>query len=164
MEFEQIKELIGVLNNSEKIWEFSLKKGQTEIKIKKISEVVEENTERTKTSAVVYVPEQKTESERQVVVEKKEEVQSNLNENLYQVTSPMVGTFYASPSPEVDNYVSVGSKVNKQSVVCIVEAMKLFNEIQAEVDGEIVEVLAENGQLVEFGQPLFSIRLNGGAK
>jgi acetyl-CoA carboxylase biotin carboxyl carrier protein len=70
----------------------------------------------------------------------------------------MVGTFYAAPSPDADAYVRAGSKVSKDSIVCIVEAMKLFNEIEAEVNGEIVEVLAKNGQLVEFGQPLFLVK------
>lgn len=78
--------------------------------------------------------------------------------NLHKITSPMVGTFYASPSPDADVYVKAGSKVSKDSIVCIVEAMKLFNEIEAEVNGEIVEVLAKNGQLVEYGQPLFLVK------
>lgn len=78
--------------------------------------------------------------------------------NFHKITSPMVGTFYASSSPEADPYVTVGSKVTESSVVCIVEAMKLFNEIEAEVKGEIVEVLVENGQLVEYGQPLFLVK------
>lgn len=78
--------------------------------------------------------------------------------NLHKITSPMVGTFYASPSPDADPYVKPGSKVSKDSIVCIVEAMKLFNEIEAEVNGEIVEVLVKNGQLVEYGQPLFLVK------
>lgn len=78
--------------------------------------------------------------------------------NLHKITSPMVGTFYASPSPDAEAYVKAGSKVTKDSIVCIVEAMKLFNEIEAEVNGEIVEVLVKNGQLVEYGQPLFLVK------
>ena len=78
--------------------------------------------------------------------------------NLQKITSPMVGTFYESPSPDKDIYVKVGSKVTEDSIVCIVEAMKLFNEIEAEVNGEIVEVLVKNGQLVEYGQPLFLVK------
>ncbi|MEH7178683.1 acetyl-CoA carboxylase biotin carboxyl carrier protein [Neobacillus vireti] len=78
--------------------------------------------------------------------------------NLHKITSPMVGTFYASPTPEDDVYVKTGSVVTKDSIVCIVEAMKLFNEIEAEVNGEIVEVLVKNGQLVEYGQPLFLVK------
>ena len=78
--------------------------------------------------------------------------------NLHKITSPIVGTFYRSPGPDKDPYVSEGSKVSPESVVCIVEAMKLMNEIQAETSGEIVEIYVENGQPVEFGQPLFGIR------
>jgi acetyl-CoA carboxylase biotin carboxyl carrier protein len=77
---------------------------------------------------------------------------------MYKITSPMVGTFYGSPSPDADAYVKQGSKVSKDSIVCIVEAMKLFNEIEAEVNGEIIEILAKNGQLVEYGQPLFLVK------
>lgn len=78
--------------------------------------------------------------------------------NLHKIISPMVGTFYASPTPDSDAYVKVGSRVSKDEIVCIVEAMKLFNEIEAEVNGEIVEVLAKDGQLVEYGQPLFLVK------
>lgn len=79
-------------------------------------------------------------------------------EELHQITSPIVGTFYSSPSPDKDAYVKEGSKVSADSVVCIVEAMKLMNEIQAEVSGEVVKIYVENGQPVEYGQPLFGIR------
>ena len=78
--------------------------------------------------------------------------------DLYKITSPIVGTFYRSPGPDKDAYVSEGSRVTPDSVVCIVEAMKLMNEIQAETSGEVVEIYVENGQPVEFGQPLFGIR------
>jgi acetyl-CoA carboxylase biotin carboxyl carrier protein len=78
--------------------------------------------------------------------------------NLHKITSPMVGTFYTSPSPTAPQFVQPGDKVNPKSVVCIVEAMKLMNEIEAEVKGEIVEILVENGQLVEYGQPLFLVK------
>ena len=74
------------------------------------------------------------------------------------VKSPMVGVFYASPSPEAEPYVKVGDSVKKGDVLCIVEAMKLMNEITAEQDGEIVEICAEDGALVEYGQPLFIMK------
>ena len=80
------------------------------------------------------------------------------NPLLHEITSPMVGTFYSASSPEVDAYVQSGDKVTGESIVCIVEAMKLFNEIEAEVSGEIVEILAKDGQLVEYGQPLFLVK------
>lgn len=77
--------------------------------------------------------------------------------NLKEVKSPMVGMFYQAPSPEADPYVRVGSKVKKGDVLCVIEAMKLLNEITADTDGEIVDVCVENGQLVEYGQVLFKI-------
>ncbi|MFC0297374.1 acetyl-CoA carboxylase biotin carboxyl carrier protein [Geobacillus jurassicus] len=86
------------------------------------------------------------------------EVKPDAEGNLHQITSPMVGTFYAAPAPDKPPYVKPGDKVKKDTVVCIIEAMKLFNEIEAEVDGEIVEVLVQNGQLVEYGQPLFLVK------
>ncbi|WP_409270604.1 acetyl-CoA carboxylase biotin carboxyl carrier protein [Neobacillus sp. SCS-31] len=82
-------------------------------------------------------------------------------ENLHKIVSPMVGTFYQSPSPDADPYVKPGTKVSPDSIVCIVEAMKLFNEIEAEVSGEIVEILVKDGQLVEYGQPLFLVKTAG---
>jgi len=75
------------------------------------------------------------------------------------IKSPMVGTFYRTPSPESPPFVDVNSKVSETSVVCIIEAMKIMNEIQAEVKGTIVEVLLESGQPVEYGQKLFKVRI-----
>jgi acetyl-CoA carboxylase biotin carboxyl carrier protein len=81
------------------------------------------------------------------------------NSSLHKIVSPMVGTFYQSPSEGEEPFVVVGNRVNKSSVVCILEAMKLFNEIEAEVNGEVVEIMVENGQLVDYGQPLFLIKI-----
>jgi acetyl-CoA carboxylase biotin carboxyl carrier protein len=77
---------------------------------------------------------------------------------LHKITSPIVGTFYRSPSPDKEPYVKEGSQVSPDTTVCIVEAMKLMNEIQAEVSGEVVKIYVENGQPVEYGQPLFGIK------
>ncbi|RXT13783.1 acetyl-CoA carboxylase biotin carboxyl carrier protein [Ammoniphilus sp. CFH 90114] len=81
-----------------------------------------------------------------------------VDEALKKIVSPMVGTFYTKPDPNSPSYVKVGDKVNPDSIVCIVEAMKLFNEIEAEVTGEIVKILVTDGQLVEYGQPLFLVK------
>ena len=75
-----------------------------------------------------------------------------------EISSPMVGTFYSSPSPEAPPFVSVGQQVSPDTTICIIEAMKVMNEIKAETSGVIVEVLAENGKPVQYGQPLFKIR------
>ena len=83
---------------------------------------------------------------------------ADTDEGLHKITSPIVGTFYRSPGPDKEAYVTEGSKVTPESVVCIVEAMKLMNEIHAEIAGEVVKIYVENGQPVEFGQPLFGIK------
>jgi acetyl-CoA carboxylase biotin carboxyl carrier protein len=75
-----------------------------------------------------------------------------------EVKSPMIGTFYRAPSPEAGSYVEIGTEINPESVVCIIEAMKVMNEIKAEVKGVITQVLVENAKPVEFGQPLFKVR------
>jgi len=75
-----------------------------------------------------------------------------------EIKSPMIGTFYRSPSPESANYIEIGSEVNPDSVVCIIEAMKVMNEIKAEMRGIITEILVDNAKPVEFGQPIFKVR------
>jgi acetyl-CoA carboxylase biotin carboxyl carrier protein len=83
---------------------------------------------------------------------------ASADEDLHIVTSPIVGTFYRAPSPTAEPFVRIGSHVDPDSVVCIIEAMKLMNEIQAETTGEIAKIYVENGQPVEFGQPLFGVK------
>ncbi len=78
--------------------------------------------------------------------------------NEIEIKSPMIGTFYRSPSPEAGSYVEIGTEVNADSVVCIIEAMKVMNEIKAEVKGVITQILVENAKPVEFGQPMFKVR------
>lgn len=80
------------------------------------------------------------------------------DQDLHIITSPIIGTFYRSPSPTAESFVRIGSQVETESVVCIIEAMKLMNEIQAETTGEVVKIYVENAQAVEFGQPLFGIK------
>jgi acetyl-CoA carboxylase biotin carboxyl carrier protein len=79
-------------------------------------------------------------------------------ESLHIIVSPIVGTFYRSPSPTAEPFIRLGSHVNSDTVVCIIEAMKLMNEIQAEASGEIAKIYVENGQPVEYGQPLFGVK------
>jgi acetyl-CoA carboxylase biotin carboxyl carrier protein len=80
-------------------------------------------------------------------------------EDVHVITSPIVGTFYRSPSPEADPFAEVGQSVAKGKILCIIESMKLMNEIESDVEGEIVAVYARNGQPVEYGEKLFGIRL-----
>jgi acetyl-CoA carboxylase biotin carboxyl carrier protein len=80
------------------------------------------------------------------------------DQDLHLIPSPIVGTFYRAPSPTAESFVRIGSHVEPDTVVCIIEAMKLMNEIQAETTGEVVKIYVENGQAVEYGQPLFGIK------
>ncbi len=86
-----------------------------------------------------------------------EEAPPSKEENLIEITSPMVGTFYRAPNPGADPYVSIGSEVSQDSVVCIIEAMKVMNEIKAEAAGVIVEILVQDTEPVEYGQVLFLV-------
>ncbi len=98
-------------------------------------------------------------------VEKKEEAapegaEAAVATNIKTVTSPMVGTFYSAPAPDSDSYVEVGSRVKKGQTLCIIEAMKLMNEVESEYDGVVSSILVENGQPVEYGEPLFYIKVS----
>jgi len=93
-----------------------------------------------------------------VVDASKENTKEIINDNLHVIKSPIVGTFYSSPSPDSDPFISLGSKIGENDTVCIIEAMKVMNEIKAEISGTIEEILVENGQVVEFGQVLFKVK------
>ncbi|MFN2745389.1 MULTISPECIES: acetyl-CoA carboxylase biotin carboxyl carrier protein [Bacillus] len=158
LKIDEIKELIKLIDESS-INEFTYENEGSKVELKKQSGVVQTIQQAPAVPVQAPVQEAAVQAKQAPVQEAPAQQEAaNANENLHKITSPMVGTFYASSSPEADPYVTVGSKVTESSVVCIVEAMKLFNEIEAEVKGEIVEVLVENGQLVEYGQPLFLVK------
>ncbi len=140
MEIDDLKELISLLQDTD-ITEIQLEKDGTKVKIRRQMLVSSIDMHSKKTPVTV---EKTTESD--------EEVQ-----RLITVTSPIVGTFYRSPSPEAPPFVEAGTRVKKGQVICIIEAMKLMNEIESEVEGVIVRALVENGQPVEYGEPLFLI-------
>lgn len=168
---QELREIIKLVDSSS-LDEFIYEVDGAKLKLKKNKGVVTEVIA-PQAPAVVQqaqapaAPQPKEEPKAEPKVEVKQEEKSsapaaksnNLDDpTLVKITSPMVGTFYRAPSPDSPPYVQVGDKVEPDTVVCIVEAMKLFNEIEAEVKGEIVEVLVENEQLVEFGQPLFLVK------
>lgn len=156
---QEVRELIKLIDNSN-IDEFEYANEGTTIKMKKQGNatVVYETAPAPKQEAPAAAPAPVAPAPAAAAVQQEAAPQPAETANLHKITSPMVGTFYASPSPEAPAYVSVGDRVNNDTVVCIVEAMKLFNEIEAEVSGEIVEVLVKSGQLVEYGQPLFLVK------
>ncbi len=162
---QELREIIKLVDNSS-IDEFVYENDGAKLKLKKNNGVITEVVVPTKETAAVA--QQPAPVAAPVVAEtpKVEEAKSeektapvNVNDSsLHKITSPMVGTFYQAPSPDSPVYVKVGDRVGEDSIVCIVEAMKLFNEIEAEIKGEIVEILVKDGQLVEYGQPLFLVK------
>lgn len=170
MEFGKIKELIKLVDSSSLAF-FELQNGNDHIKMDKslVRGVSDGNVSKpnagvvnniadttinpvtTKEKAGSYVVE-----EEEVKTEEKETVAED--KNLIVITSPMVGTFYSSASPESDAFAQVGDTIAKGKIICIIEAMKLMNEIESEYSGVIVECLAKDGDMVEYGQPLFKVK------
>jgi acetyl-CoA carboxylase biotin carboxyl carrier protein len=152
MEIKQFKQIINALRN-EDIEELEWKEGEFYLKLKR--------TPRLKSSAEVLEPVQitddgSTSSENAVV--KSDMHQNTLAPGNQYIISPIVGSFYRAPSPKAEPYVREGDKVSKGKVLCIIEAMKLMNELEAEFPCEIVRIIAQNTQPVEFGEPLFEVK------
>ncbi|HDN86187.1 MAG: acetyl-CoA carboxylase biotin carboxyl carrier protein [Candidatus Omnitrophota bacterium] len=141
MELDKLKELIKFMNENE-LCELEIEEEGRRVKLKKFS--------REQPPIVSSLPES---ASKQVSSEKVEE-----REDLIEIKAPMVGTFYHAPAPGAKPFVEVGDEIQPGDVVCIIEAMKLMNEIKAEIGGKIVKVLVENGAPVEFGEPLFLVK------
>lgn len=161
LSFDEIKQLIDKLDESS-IDEFNFESNGMKIALKKNRvDMIEKEVVPSKPVSITSEVPKVNETPAGTLSEAKQEpVETTSTETNYdhEIVSPMVGTFYSSPSPEKPPFVQQGDSVDKNSVVCIVEAMKLFNEIEAEVSGVVVEILVENGELVEYGQPLFRIK------
>ena len=153
MELKDIKKLIETINEKG-ITDFELEHDDFKIRIKK--EAPEIITQAVQVAAPVATA-PATAAAAAASAPAPAEVEED---NFHKVTSPMVGTFYRAPSPGSPNYVSVGDQVKKGQVLCIVEAMKIMNEIQADADGVIKNIHAENEQPVEYGEVMFSIEEN----
>lgn len=167
MNLKEIKELIDKIDSSN-IAYFEVKLDNSYIKMdKSLTRSISKENKASNLEEIDKIEKiEKFENldEKTISVSELEEVSSHSNEeiideeDLYIVTSPMVGTFYESPGVGEESYVSIGSKVSKGDTLCIIEAMKLMNEIESEEAGEIVDILVRNGNMVEYGQPLFKIR------
>ncbi|WP_156987327.1 acetyl-CoA carboxylase biotin carboxyl carrier protein [Bacillus sp. A134] len=158
LKIQEISELIKSIDQSS-ISEFTFQANGTTISMKKNSNTT--NTELQNQAVAVHEHASVKEEQERTASDasaKIEDVKDTADYD-YEILSPIVGTLYMSPSPDSDPYVSEGSEVKKYTVVCIVEAMKLFNEVEAEVTGEIIEILAEDGEMVEYGQPLFRVKV-----
>lgn len=142
MELDEIRHILNLLKDTD-ITEFQIEREGVKLKIK-----------REKFFAPLEVSKP---IQRPAVPEKEVEEAIPQEENLVTITSPIVGIFYRSPSPDASPFVEEGSNVKKGQVLCIVEAMKLMNEIESDIDGIVRKILVENGQPVEYGEPLFLI-------
>jgi len=153
MDLNLVKKLIKILENSQ-LTDLEIEEGGTRIKIAKNIQVAQSPQ-----NLVSYVQQQpvQTQTEQPKSEDKKQAAVSD-DTNLHAIKSPIVGTFYRAPSPEADPYVQIGDTVSAGTVLCIVEAMKLMNEIESDISGKIVKILVENGKPVEYNQPLFLIQ------
>lgn len=159
LKVQDIHELIKLIDQSS-IDEFTYENEGTSVTIKKSASqaVIAPTIEQASLSKAPAVAVEKAQPAPTAPAAKEEDTSAPAAAYDKEIVSPMVGTFYSASNPETPDFVQVGSQVTEDSVVCIVEAMKLFNEIEAEVSGEIVEVLVNNGELVEYGQPLFRVK------
>lgn len=147
MNLKEIREMINLMNEND-LTEIEVEREGTKIKIKKGSTEAMESIR--KFPAAHHI-------ETHVSSVTGEEAAQTVNPNREEIKSPMVGTFYRSPSPEAPPFIDIGQTVEVGQVVCIVEAMKLMNEIKSEVKGKIVDIPIDNAQPVEFGQTLFTV-------
>lgn len=164
MRFDEVKELIELINNSDLSY-FEMKDDKEFIKMDKSitrnyvsnsNELCDNNLNKLAITDLSNDVDIKSEVKESIV--ENEISQNNDDADIEVIASPIVGTFYEAISPEDEPLVSVGQKISKGEVVCIVEAMKLMNEISTEFDCEIVSVLSENGKMVQYGEPLFKVR------
>jgi len=152
MDLRKIKKLMELLEESG-IAEIEVKEGEESIKLSRNTSSLSAPVQQMMQQPV-FAPQQQTS---QVVDSASTIKETKVNENKNTVNSPMVGTFYASASPESKPFVTVGQTVKKGDTLCILEAMKMMNQVQAETDGKILEILVDNAEPVEFDQPLFVI-------
>lgn len=158
MDCKEIYELIKLIDSSQLAY-FELKDKDFYVKMDKSYH--RENIEKAEREHKVYVEEDNSkpcEVKQEEALDINQKASDLAKEDFEYIVSPMVGTFYVTPGPDKEPFVSVGDKVKKGKVICIIEAMKLMNEIESEIDGEIIEVLVQNGNMVEYGEPLFKIR------
>ena len=154
MDLNLIKKLIKILESST-VTDLEIEENDYRIKIaKKIRTAPSEDQSR----IIHHISSPSDHSNIEDQVEKKPGKDDEAGKNQHIIRSPIVGTFYRAPAPDADSYIQVGDLVTLGTVLCIVEAMKLMNEIESDVSGKIIKILAENGKPVEFNQPLFLIQ------
>ena len=157
-EIAQIEQLLRFMTDHN-LEEFEYSRGDLRIRLKKPgASVFVAATAAPRPAAEIIIPSTPVAQEGASAPSAESAADLRGGEDLHLVTSPIVGTFYGSPSPGAEAFVRIGTHVDKGQTLCIVEAMKLMNEIESEVSGEVLKIFVENGQPVEYGQPLFGIR------
>ena len=155
MDLNLIKKLVKVVDSSE-ITDLEVEENGLRVKIAKKIRMGTPVTQAQLLSALPSISNNSNETD--TVEQEKIKAKEEPANNLHEIKSPIVGTFYRAPAPDADPYVQVGDTISVGSVMCIVEAMKLMNEIESDIEGKIVKILAENGKPVEYNQPLFLIQ------
>lgn len=150
MDLNLIKKLVKILDSSD-ITDLEVEENGMRVKIAKKTRINQNQNGASYNTVPVFQPEPTPQS---VAVP----VAPDVNKNTHEIKSPIVGTFYRAPAPDADSYIQVGDMVSPGTVLCIVEAMKLMNEIESDVSGKVVQILCENGKPVEYNQPLFLIQ------
>ncbi|MEM9280385.1 MAG: acetyl-CoA carboxylase biotin carboxyl carrier protein [Verrucomicrobiota bacterium] len=157
MDFKDIKKIVELMDEHG-LSQFKLEQDETKLELKKGSDIDVNAIQQLLASAPAPVAAPVVAPAAAPAAVSAPAADAGLPPGVEEITSPMVGTFYTASAPDADPFVKVGDKVAKDTTVCIVEAMKVMNEIQAELAGEIVEVLVENGTAVQFGEPLFLVK------
>jgi len=156
MDFKQIQELIKLINDSN-IGEVTIEQKEFRVTIKQKEEQVTQMVAASMQAPLYAPPQQQIGSSTPAQPQEKPKQETAAPSNTITIKSPMIGTFYRRPSPDKPNFVELGDEVTPGKVVCIIEAMKLFNEIESEVKGKIVKMLVEDASPVEYDQPLFLV-------
>jgi len=153
MDLNLIKRLVKIVDTSG-VTDLEIEENGIRVKIAKKIRQAQVVADSAASAQTVTMPAAQAEVK---VEEKTEKVEETIPANLHEIRSPIVGTFYRAPAPDADNYAEIGDQVSPGSVLCIVEAMKLMNEIESDVSGKISKILVENGKPVEYNQPLYLI-------
>lgn len=151
-----IKKLIKMLDESG-LAEIEIEEEGSKLRLSKPRPKITQAVQQVVPPATIEPPQTITVKQEEKKPEQEEKKEEFKSDKIVEVRSPMVGTFYKAPAPDAEPYVTIGSRVKKGTVLCIIEAMKLMNEIESEVSGTVVKILVENAQPVEYDQPLFLI-------
>ncbi len=161
MDLDYLKKILKMFDGSN-ITDLEIEEGELKVKLsKKTAESVAPTIQMMPSMpqhTIYSAPQRQIELENSQTKQETSAAEAVKDENIVTISAPMVGTFYRAPAPDVAPFVQIGQEINQETVVCILEAMKVMNEIKAEISGTIMEILVDNAQSVEYGQDLFKVR------